>query len=231
MQLELVKGMIEKKLPSGGQLLFKEVGVQVTILVISYALFVSGTVVEVVSSKSIDSGGVCRISYNIVSLENALITEHGMTSNKAPGQTWILYLAYIIPNLAFPVITHLLQVNMIFGYLKGEMIKQAFQFTAAIWYFACVEVSLLRIFAVGFKYDNLITKIAGDFNLAFLDIESGLGPGFYILIAYCVTAGFLLYALKPIPELSVNVNGDQNQTVNVIIYCEKENESHETNSA
>ena len=236
-QVELVKGMFEKKLlgridtQEKEQLLLKQVGVQMTILVICCALFVSGTVAEVVSFKSIDSSGVCRISYNIVSLGNALINEHSMTSNNAPGQTWILYLAYIILNVAFPVITHLLQMNMIFVYLRGEKIKQAYQLTAAIWYFACVEVSLLGIFAVGFKYGNLIMKIAWDSNSAFLDIESGLGPGFYVLIAYSVAAGFLLCSLRTIPELCVNENGDQNQTGDVIVSCEKENESHETNSA
>ncbi|KAL7485877.1 hypothetical protein ACHAW6_011476 [Cyclotella cf. meneghiniana] len=237
-QVELVKGMFEKKLQVGidaqekEQLLFKQVGAQITILFISCALFVSGTVVEIISFTSIDSSGVCRISYNIVSLGNALINKHSMMSNKALWQTWILYLAYIILNVAFPVITHLLQMNMIFGYLREEKIKKAFQLTAAIWYFACVEVSLLGIFAVGFKYDNLIMKIAGDSNSAFLDIESRLGPGFYILIAYSVAAGFLLYSLRPIPEHCVNENGDQNQTCHVMESCEKQNvESHDTDSA
>ncbi|KAL3802371.1 hypothetical protein HJC23_007196 [Cyclotella cryptica] len=220
-QVEVVKGMFEKKMLDGidtqakEKLLFKQVGVPIIILAASCALFVAGTVMEVVYFKSIDTSGVCIVSYNIVSLGNALVNEHSMTSNEAPGQTWILYLAYILLNVAFPVITHLLQVIMMFGHHRGEKIKQVFQWTAAIWYFACVEVSLLGIFAVCFKYDNLIMKIAGDSNSGFLDIESGLGPGFYILIAYSVAAGFLLYSLRHIPEKKVSLNA----------CCEEENES------
>lgn len=39
-------------------------------------------------------------------------------------------------------------------------------------------------------------KIAGDTNSTFLDIESNLGVGFYILIAYSVVAGFLQFSLR-----------------------------------
>ena len=39
-------------------------------------------------------------------------------------------------------------------------------------------------------------KIAGDTNSSFLDIDSNLGIGFYILIAYSVVAGFLQFSLR-----------------------------------
>lgn len=39
-------------------------------------------------------------------------------------------------------------------------------------------------------------KIAGETNAQFLDIDSSLGIGFYILIAYSVVAGFLQYSLR-----------------------------------
>ena len=39
-------------------------------------------------------------------------------------------------------------------------------------------------------------KIAGDTNAGFLDIDSGLGVGFYILIAYSIVAGFLQFSLR-----------------------------------
>ena len=38
-------------------------------------------------------------------------------------------------------------------------------------------------------------KLAGD-NASFLDVDSNLGIGFYILIAYSVVAGFLQYSLR-----------------------------------
>ena len=39
-------------------------------------------------------------------------------------------------------------------------------------------------------------KLAGETNASFLDIESKLGTGFYILIAYSVVAGFLQFSLR-----------------------------------
>ena len=39
-------------------------------------------------------------------------------------------------------------------------------------------------------------KIAGDKNAGFLNIDSNLGTGFYILIAYSVVAGFLQCSLR-----------------------------------
>ena len=68
--------------------------------------------------------------------------------------------------------------------------------TLAIWCFACIEVLLIGIFAVEYKFPNLVNKIAGESNSAFLNIDSNLGVGFYILIAYSVVAGFLQYTLR-----------------------------------
>ncbi len=39
-------------------------------------------------------------------------------------------------------------------------------------------------------------KIAGDSNAGFLNVDSNLGVGFYILIAYSVVAGFLQCSLR-----------------------------------
>lgn len=39
-------------------------------------------------------------------------------------------------------------------------------------------------------------KIAGDTNAGFLDIDSSLGTGFFILIAYSVVAGFMQFSLR-----------------------------------
>ncbi len=39
-------------------------------------------------------------------------------------------------------------------------------------------------------------KLAGETNASFLDIDSNLGIGFYILIVYSVVAGFLQFSLR-----------------------------------
>jgi hypothetical protein len=46
------------------------------------------------------------------------------------------------------------------------------------------------------QFPNLIMKLAGETNASFLDIDSNLGVGFYILIAYSIIAGFLQYSLR-----------------------------------
>jgi hypothetical protein len=38
-------------------------------------------------------------------------------------------------------------------------------------------------------------RLAGT-NASFLDVDSNLGIGFYILTAYCVVAGFLQFSLR-----------------------------------
>jgi hypothetical protein len=39
-------------------------------------------------------------------------------------------------------------------------------------------------------------KLAGETNASFLDIDSSLGVGFYLLIAYSLLAGFLQFSLR-----------------------------------
>merc|ERR1712087_900084 len=82
------------------------------------------------------------------------------------------------------------------GWLQRKKWKRLIEWTCAIWCFACIEVLLIGIFAVEYKFPNLIEKIAGDTNAGFLDIDSNLGAGFYVLIAYPVVAGFLQFSLR-----------------------------------
>lgn len=46
------------------------------------------------------------------------------------------------------------------------------------------------------KFPSLVTKIAGESNSGFISIDTSLGTGFYLLIAYCVIAGYLQYFLR-----------------------------------
>ncbi|KAL7544644.1 hypothetical protein ACHAWF_008018 [Thalassiosira exigua] len=204
LQIELIKAMHERKVLAGTnesgreRLLFPKLWTPVLILVTSLALYISGAVTEIVYFSSADYGsaGVCKRSYNLVTLGNALINEHSMTGNSAKGQTWILYLSYVVLNLAFPIITHLLQICFIAGWFRSKILKRLIEWTLAIWCFACIEVLLIGIFAVEYKFPNLIMRIAGDTNAGFLDIDSQLGVGFYILIAYSIVAGLLQNSLR-----------------------------------
>ena len=181
----------------GGRLLFKQLWIPILIYIVSIALYISGSVTELIYFQNSDIGnsGVCLRSFNLATLGNALVSPSSLTDNSAAGQTWILYIVYVILVLAFPVITHILQVIFMAGWSRSIKLKRMIKWTSAIWCFACIEVLLIGVFAVEFKFPQLIMKLAGETNAGFLDIKSGLGNGFYILIVYAVVAGFMQFSL------------------------------------
>ena len=160
LQIELIKVMHEKKvlLPNHTEagedrLYFSRLWVPVLFHLVSVGLYIAGSIIEVVYFASADFGsnGVCKRSYNLVTLGNALINEMSMTSNSTPGQTWILYLSYVALILMFPILTHVLQICFIAGWAKSKKLQRLFDWTLAIWFFACVDVLLIGIFAVEYK--------------------------------------------------------------------------------
>ena len=64
---------------------------------------------------------------------------------------------------------------------------------------SCV-VLLIGTLGIESKFEEFITSIAGDENASLIDIKSGLGSGFYILIAYCVVAGALQFKMERIVQ-------------------------------
>ncbi|KAL7467702.1 hypothetical protein ACHAXS_011451 [Conticribra weissflogii] len=220
LQIELIKAMHERKIkgkPSQNaeeMLYFEKLWIPIAILLVSIALYVAGALTELVyfTSFDIENGSSCEKSYNVVTLASALINDLNLTDNTATGQTWILYLIYVILTLALPVLTHLFQILFLLGWFQSKRSRSLIKWTAAIWCFACVEVLLIGIFAVEYKFPNLVMKIAGEANAGFLDIDSGLGPGFYVLIVYSVVAGFLQFTLqvrhKVLPKPKVERDND-----------------------
>ena len=208
LQIEVIKDMHERKIVAnnsqegGERLYFSKLWIPVIILLVSIGLYIAGAITEIARFTSFDSGtGMgCEKSYNLVTLANALINDISMASNSAAGQTWMLYLIYILLNVVFPVVTHILQIFFIIGWFQSKKLKTMIKWTVGIWCFSCIEVLLIGIFAVEFKFPQLVMKIAGDTNAGFLDISSSLGEGFYILIAYSVAACFL--------QLSLNLQHD-----------------------
>ena len=180
-----------------GKLLFQQLWIPVVIYISSLALYISGALTELMFFENSDIGspGVCTRSFNLATLGNALISPGSLTDNSALGQTWILFFVYVILVLAFPVLTHILQVIFIVGWSRSMKLKRLIKWASAISCFACVEVLLIGVFAVEFKFPQLIGKLAGESNAGFLEIQSGLGNGFFILIVYSVVAGFLQWSL------------------------------------
>jgi hypothetical protein len=218
MHEEMVNNYEEKQMPEGNQeivatkednnnkkeeqLLFSSHWIPVLLLLVSIALYVAGAISEIVYFKSTDIGSdeTCIKSYNLASLGNALVNDLSLIDNSVAWQTWILYLVYIFLNWALPIMVHLLQIVFLVGWTKypsmTSKLKSMTTFTVAFWCFACIEVLVIGIFAIEYKFPQLITKLAGDSNAMFLDIISGLGPGFYLLIMYSIVAGFLQFSLR-----------------------------------
>eukprot|EP00980_Cylindrotheca_fusiformis_P023272 scaffold10310_cov81-Cylindrotheca_fusiformis.AAC.3 len=212
----------EGELEEDGKLFFPQLWIPAGLLVLSIGLYVSGSILEIVQFTSTDINveqSTCTNSYNLISLADALINDLSLSDgNSAAWQTWILYLIYIVLNLVLPIFVHLLQMLLIFRWKTEkprdmEKLQRLSLWISAMWCFAGIEVLLLGVFAIEFKFAQLVDRIAGETNKVFLDISSGLGPGFYLLIAYSVVAGFLQFTLRVsrTPSTTNNVETTSNQ--------------------
>lgn len=172
-------------------IIFSHLWIPASISFASVCLYVYGALMELVYIKSESNG--CIKSYNLVSLGNALVNDLSLTDNEAAGMTWFLYIVYVTLVLALPILAHLLQLFYIAG---GATSKTLIKYISAISCFASVEVLLIGTLGIESKFEEFISSIAGDENAGFIDLKSGLGSGFFILIAYCVVAGFLQFKME-----------------------------------
>ena len=217
-QIEIIKLMHERMIVSGSRrendnsdiqddadisskksIIFSQLSIPASISFASVCLYVYGALMELVYIKSESNG--CIKSYNLVSLGNALVNDLSLTDNEASGMTWFLYIVYIILVLALPILAHLLQLFFIAG---GATSKLLIKYISAISCFASVEVLLIGTLGIESKFEEFISSIAGDENAGFIDLKSELGSGFFILIAYCVVAGFLQFKMESlvVPKVS-----------------------------
>ncbi len=132
----------------GDRLFFEKLWMPALVLVASLALLIAGAATEIVIFTSVDSSGVCSRSYNLVSLVGALLSEISMTGSSVPAQTWSLFVNYVILILAFPVVTHLLQIAFIVGWFRSRKMNVLSEGTMVIWYFTSMEPLLIGLFAV-----------------------------------------------------------------------------------
>ena len=102
-QVHFMKRMLQHQQQDGGgaeggeRLFFDRLYIPVLMLLATIALFVVGAVSEFIYIESSNgSGGMCLKSYNLVTVGNALVNELNLSGNKALGQTWFLYLVYVL---------------------------------------------------------------------------------------------------------------------------------------
>jgi hypothetical protein len=198
--------------------LSSKVWLSVLVLLASVGLYISGAVTEFlyISNSDYGSDTACVKSYNLVQLGNGLISEVSMSGNSAQGQTWFLYLIYVMLNLALPILAHIMQLMYITVRIRSKRMRKIIQWATAIWCFSCIEVLLIGVVAVEYKFEHFIINIAAIENEDLLNIKSGLGNGFFILIPYSMVTCFLQYSLEkgngastPLPPTSANANKEE----------------------
>ena len=181
----------------------KRIWIPIVLVVLSIGLYISGAVLDLVTFKSADTASVCVKNYNLVTLGNALIGYEGLAANMTPGQSWFLYLCWVFLLLILPITTHVLQLIVLAnrtiakGFL-GPKEKFVRTWTSNIWCFATIEVLMISVFSIEFRFPDFISRIAGD-GAALLRIDSDLNAGFAILVVYSVVAGFAQYTLRVCP--------------------------------
>mmetsp|Transcript_7525 Transcript_7525/g.13201 ORF Transcript_7525/g.13201 Transcript_7525/m.13201 type:complete len:677 (-) Transcript_7525:1979-4009(-) len=170
----------------------------VFLFVFSLATYLSGAVTELIRFTSLGAGDTlgCKRSYNLVTFGNAMVSELALTDNSALAGTWTLYVAYVILVLCLPIVVHILQsVILVMSFLgiDKDRYKRVCQVTSSLWGFSSVEVLLLGIFAIEYRFEKFVSALAGNDNSRFFSITSSLGPAFFILIVYSFVSGLLQY--------------------------------------
>ena len=182
---------------------FKRILIPIVLVILSIGLYISGSVLDLVTFKSADTASVCIKNYNLITLGNALISYEGLAANMRPGQSWFLYLCWVFLLLILPIATHFLQLLVLInrtvakGFL-GPKEKIVRTWTSNIWCFATIEVLMISVFSIEYRFPDFISRIAGD-GAALLQIDSDLNAGFAILVAYSIVAGFAQFTLRVCP--------------------------------
>ena len=181
----------------------KRLWIPIVLVVLSIGLYLAGAILDLVTFKSADTASVCIRNYNLVTLGNALVDYEGLAANMTPGQSWFLYLCWVFLLLVLPIATHIMQLLVLInrtiakGFL-GPKEKHVRTWTSNIWCFATIEVLMIAVFSIEYRFPDFISRIAGD-AAVLLRIDSDLNAGFAILTVYSIIAGFAQYTLRVCP--------------------------------
>jgi hypothetical protein len=170
----------------------------VFLLVATLALYLSGASTELIqfTSKGVGDNAGCEKSYNLVTFGNAMVSTLALTDNDALAGTWTLYVAYVILVLFLPIVVHCLQIiilTMAYMNVDKRKYKRLCRVASSLFGFSSVEVLLLGIFAIEYRFEKFVTALAGNANAEFFEITSSLGPAFFVLIGYSFASGLLQY--------------------------------------
>lgn len=178
------------------------------LLVASIALYAAGATADLVSFTSTYVGeeASCIRSYTLYSLGSTIVSDFFMYKNEAKVGVWILYTGYICFVAVIPILVHCVHVMALIFNVKFEILCHV---TNILWTFASVEVLLIGVYTVHvslscrkplwshtrvqYKFDAIVSRLAGDEGAQFFAVDSILGSGFYLLIVYSFCGGLLHY--------------------------------------
>mmetsp|Transcript_25141 Transcript_25141/g.37153 ORF Transcript_25141/g.37153 Transcript_25141/m.37153 type:complete len:605 (+) Transcript_25141:126-1940(+) len=175
--------------------------ITIAFFILTLGIYISGSTLELFRVETFDEGqSACVSRYNLATFGNGLITEVSLADNTTAGQTWTLYIFYLLFTLILPITTHVLQIIALFFWVKNDnknkMQQKAMYLTVAIWGMSCVEVFLIGLFSVEYKFQDFIKAVAGEEDASFISVKSSKGPGFFVLIGYGFVAGLFQFYLR-----------------------------------
>lgn len=165
------------------------------LLLTTIALFVAGSMSEMVyfTSSGTSDSAPCKKSFNLVTLGNEMISDLALTQNDAIPAVWTLYIAYMLLVLIQPMAVHLVQILILLFDIRHAALCR---FADMFWGFASVEVLLMGVFVIEYRFEKFVAFLAGRDNADFFQLTAELGVGFYLLIIYSILAGLLGYFLN-----------------------------------
>ncbi|GAX24144.1 hypothetical protein FisN_9Hh397 [Fistulifera solaris] len=159
----------------------------------SMALYVVGSISEILRFQTTEGEQrdvVCERSYNVFTLGTELLSDEAMRDSSAEPAMWTLCMAYLLLVVVSPLVVHLIQMLALLGAVSNSMILRLGD---SIWTFASVDVLLMGVYIVQYKFDALINRLAGDAGSDILGVNGEMGPGFFLLLAYSISSGFVQY--------------------------------------
>jgi len=165
--------------------------VMILLLACTVGLFLSGSMLDMISFTTIDtaiSPEGCTRSLNLYTLPFEMISDLVMYQNSAKPGTWCLFMAYVLMVVLLPIAVHLVHTVLILFRLQSNIL---FEIADMSWTFASVEVLLLGVWTLQYKFEEFIAAVSGEEGAEFLTVSAELGPGFFLLLAYAVFSGLL----------------------------------------
>mmetsp|Transcript_23068 Transcript_23068/g.34955 ORF Transcript_23068/g.34955 Transcript_23068/m.34955 type:complete len:602 (-) Transcript_23068:221-2026(-) len=188
-------------MPNKGTFLSMLPTTALVLFILTLGCFIAGSILDLFRIEIGRGESACINTYNIINLCSSLISEFGLRNNTTEGQTWILYISYLFFVLILPIATHVLQITLLHFLMKhdrGTKMKNLVRdLTKVIWGMSCVDVFLIGLFAVEYKFADFVKALSpSEEDASLVVVESDLGPGFFVLIGYSVLSGLFQYCLQ-----------------------------------